>query len=516
MEVWQCLKILRKSEKTWFFGKEKNQEKKLIALNKISEIGYPSLIGNLIPFLKNNSEEIHIGTIQTIKVLFEKLKGKKEYYDSLKHCPISKNDIAYFETEFDKENFSLLMKVSSLNRNGYVREKAVGKLGELLTDDVLPFIIFRLADWIPNVRKVAKYELKKFVKAENHQELINNLSLFEWLQKVERTNLSETYNEVIEFLVVDNRTETLKSFHKINDKERRILAKELSERIQSDDEINQLINDKHFLIRLLTLNHFEKLTDNQKKKLLNDKSARVRQSALYKFKGGQDFESLLRNYLADKSGSIRHLSRFYLKEAGIDFKEFYTNNLNNNRQVIGSMLGLMDIEAKECESSLTPQLESDKVRYVKTAFYVLSNLKPSEVYEFAKSNLFTEKIGLRNQIIEYFGKNRNQDILKIVRDKYPNAGEEIKLSILKLFSRIGGYSSFPDLLIGTIDKSESVRNQARLYIQKWKSEAVSMFSKPNENEKKRAKKVFNFVNEAHIENKYFKNNPVEGLEFYIK
>lgn len=516
MEVWQCLEILRKSEKTWLFGKEKNQEKKLIALNQLSEIGYPSLISDLMPNLKGNSKEIQTGTIETIKVLFEKLKGKKAYYDSLKHCPISKNDIAYFETEFDKENFSLLMKVSSLNRNGYVREKAVEKLGELQTENVLPFIIFRLADWVPNVRNAAKHELKKFIKSENHQELINNLSLFKWLQKVERTDLSKTYKEIIEFLVIDSRTETIESFYKTNDKERRILAKELSEKIQSEDEINVLINDKHFLIRLLSLNHFDRLTNSQKKKLLSDKSARVRQRALYEYKGDKDFESLLINYLADKSGSIRHLARFYLKETGIDFKEFYTNNLTNNRQVIGSMLGLLDIEAKNCESYLTPQLENDKIRYVKTAFYVLSNLNPSEVFEFAKSNLFTERIGLRNQIIEYFGKNRNQDVVKIVRGKYSNADEEIKMSILKLFSRIGGYSSFPDLLIGTIDKSESVRNQARLYVQKWKSEAISMFSKPTVDEQERALKVFNFVNEAHIEKKYFNNNPVEGLDFFIK
>lgn len=516
MEVWQCLEILRKSEKTWFFEKEKNQEGKLIALNKISEIGYPSLIDNLIPFIKNQSKEIRIGTIQTIKVLFEKIKGKKAYYDSLKHCPISKNDIAYFETEFNKEDLSLLMKISSLNRNGYVREKAVLKLGELETENVLSFIIFRLADWVPNVRNAAKQELRKFIKSENHQELINNLSLFKWLQKVERADLSKTYKEVIEFLVIDSRAETIKSFQDINDKERRILAKELSERIQAEDELNILINDKHFLIRLLSLNHSDRLTDNQKKKLLSDKSARVRQKALYEYRGDKDFESLLKTYLADKSGSIRHLARFYLKEAGIDFKEFYINNLTNNRQVIGSMLGLLDIEAKDCESYLRPQLQSDKVRCVKTAFYVLSNLSPSEVLEFAKSNLFTERIGLRNQVIEYFGKNRNKDILKIVRDKYSNADEEIKLSILKLFSRIGGYSSFPDLLIGTIDKSELVRKQARLYVQKWKSEAISMFSKPTIDEQEKAIKVFNFVNEAHNEKKYFNNNPVEGLDFYIK
>ncbi len=92
-------------------------------------------------------------------------------------------------------------------------EKAVLKLGELQTENVLPFIIFRLADWVPYVRNTAKQELSNFIKLENHQELINNLSLFNWLQKVERTDLSKTYKEVIEFLVISCQSKTIKSFH---------------------------------------------------------------------------------------------------------------------------------------------------------------------------------------------------------------------------------------------------------------------------------------------------------------
>ena len=92
----------------------------------------------------------------------------------------------------------------------------------------------------------------------------------------------------------------------------------------------------------------------------------------------------------------------------------------------------------------------------------------------------------------------------------------MKLSILKLFSRIGGYSVLPDLLIGTIDDNESIRNQARIYVQKWKNEAVNMFRAPNEAEKDSVLKVYNYVNEIHLEKKYFKANPLEGLYFYIK
>lgn len=516
MAVWQYLETLKGSQKSWLFGKEKNQNKKLDALDQLSKIGHPSLISYLLPYLKEGSKQIQLGTLETIKVLFEKLKGKKAYYESLKHCPIKIGDIDYFDDQFNKEQFKLLMKISSLNRNGYVREKAVRKLGEMQTENVLPFIIFRLADWVPNVRNAAKQELKKFIKSKNHRELIDNLSLFHWLQKVERTDLSKTYDEVINFLVVDNKSETIKSFYETNDRERRILAKELSKTMYSEDEINILINDKHFLIRILALDHFDRISDNQKKKLLKDKSARVRYRTVYEHKGNTDFENLLEDFLSDKSGSIRHLARFYLKETGIDFHSIYTNNLTNNRQVIGSMLGLLDIQAKNCESHITPYLFNNKLRNVKTAFYVLSKLEPRSVIEFAKSNLFTEKIGLRNQIIEFFGNNHNQVVLGVARDTYSTADNDIKTSILKLFSLVGGYSSLPDLLIGTVDESESIRNRARQYVQQWKSEAISMFIKPSTDDRERIHKVFLYVNQIHIEKKHFQENPLKGLDFYIK
>jgi HEAT repeat protein len=516
MEIWNYIEILGKSKRTRLFGKEKNQAEKLFALNKLSKIGYPSIIYQLIPFLKDDSEKIRTETVQTIKILFDKLAGKKAYYESLKHCSISKSDIEYYKLKFDKNDFTFLMTICSLNSNGYVREAAVKKLSHTNNEAILPFIIFRLTDWVPNVRQVAEQGLRNFFQPKFLVGLITNLSLFNWLQKVQRTDLSGIYREVIYFLIVKNRNKIIQQFKKITDKERLILAKELSEQIQSKEEINLFINDKHFLIRLLTLNHFDKLTEGQKEKLLNDKSAKVRQSSLYCYKDNDKFQELLISYLADKSGSIRYLSRFYLKESKIDFREFYMKNLNEEKQVIGSLLGLLDIEAKDCYKYIKPYLESEKIRNVKTAFYVLSNLNPHESFNFAKTNLFTNKIGLRNLIIEYFGKNQNKEVLENARIHYQEADEEIKRSILKLYSKIGGYDVFPDLLIGTIDKIESIRNQSNLYVHKWKSEAISMFSKPNEAEKNRAIKVFHFVNEAHIKNEYFNTNLVEGLDFYIK
>ncbi len=517
MEAWDYIRILEKPNRALFFGKEKHHEEKLLALSKLSQLGYPRMICNLIPFLKDDSENIRAAALQTIQTLFEKLKSKTAYYESLKHCSISSLDIRYYRENYSEKEFIFLLKIASLNHNGYIREEALNLLGNSNDETVIPFIVFRLADWVENVRYLAEQELKKFFKPDYIFGLIDNLSLFQWLQKVERSDLSRIYNEVIDFLIEKNRAQTIRIFKKINDKERRILANEFSEDIQSNSELNLFLTDKHFLIRLLALEHFEKLIESQKVQLLKDPSGKVRQKTLYCYRGKKEFKNLLPNYLADSSGAIRHLARFYLKEEKLDYKDFYLNKLEEKNQIIGSLLGLLDIDARDCEENIKPYLNNEKVSIAKTAFYVLSNFNVGMVYQFAKENMFTSKVGLRKRILDYLGRYPSEEIINMAREKFKKESDEtLKLTILRLFSRIGGYAAFPDLLLGTIDKNETIRNHANLYVQKWRQEATSMFKQPTTEEKNRALKVFEYVKEVHQQKSYFESNPVKGLDFYLK
>ncbi|NME71094.1 HEAT repeat domain-containing protein [Flammeovirga aprica] len=515
-EIWRLLKILEEKERNWSFLPKKKPINKIKALSRLSVIGHPSLIIHLISYLREDSREIRIVTVQTIKQLFEKISGKKNYYNTLRYCPITEKDIAFYKNEFDRDHFIVLMKIASQNSNGYIREQALRDLGKLREQNILPFILFRLADWVPNIRVVANEALKGLVASEFHQELINNILLIKWLQIVGRVDLSEVYDFVIKFLVVDCREKTLEVFSTIKDKERRIIATELSKVITSEEEIKLLLSDKHFLIRLLTLNHFEILTENQKQTLLEDRSSLVRHNTLYHFKNSNNFESILKNYLADRSGNIRYLSRFYLKDTAIDFREFYIQNLINHHQEVGSMLGLLEIEAKDCVEYLTQYLSSDKIRLVKPCFYVLSILNPNEVLAFVKANIFTTQTGVKKLIINFIANSRDKELIAFVRNAYQDLNEENKLSILGMFSLIGGYTSLPDLMIGTIDEKEVVRNHAKLCINKWIQKASTLFIEPTGAERDRMVQTFNDVNEYHNENFVFKENPMDRVKFYIR
>ena len=92
MELWNYIQILEQKKQGWLFKKD-NVEERLNALAKILEFGYPSSIYNLIPFLKDDNIIIQQTTCDVIIELFRKIKTKKGFYDTLKHCNISKSDI---------------------------------------------------------------------------------------------------------------------------------------------------------------------------------------------------------------------------------------------------------------------------------------------------------------------------------------------------------------------------------------------------------------------------------------
>ncbi|WP_437921621.1 HEAT repeat domain-containing protein [Sphingobacterium sp. LRF_L2] len=516
MEIWQYIEILRQPNKTWFFSMD-NTSEKIDALTKIASDGYPSLIYSLTEFLKDDNKEIRETTCQTITHLFRKIDSKKGYYDTLKHCGISKSDIDFYEANFPKEQYVELLAISSLNGSGYVREKAVKKLSQVDSSRAIQFLIYRLADWVLSVRQAALNGIDNYKTTNYIDNLIENLPIFEWLQKVERTDLSGIYKDIIEFIASTNRTYVIGNFKKYPDKLRILLAKHISSLLRDNSqELNLFLTDKHFLIRNLVINHFDKLEQTEIEQLLNDKSANVRLQTLYCLKDQNGFETTVNKFLADYSATIRHFARFSLKQSNIDFAEFYNDNLQENIQVIGSLSGLAETGGKQYSETVKSYLKDKKIRVKKTAFLALCKLDEERAFDFAFANLDSKYLGLRNVIIEFLSHIPRQEVLTTAKGIYERGNYDLKKSMLKLFNKVGGWTAIPDLMIGTIDENENIRKLALGYLQIWRTRAVRLFSIPKQDEIDRAKQIFTFVKETHEDKQYFKTNPVDGLDFYFK
>lgn len=516
MEIWQYIEILRRPNKTWFFSKD-NTEEKINALTKIANDGYPSIISNLTDFLKDDNKEIRETTSKTIIHLFKKIESKKGYYDTLKHCGISKSDINFYETNFPKEQFVELLAISSLNGNGYVREKAVKKLSQVDSSRAIQFLIYRLADWVLPVRQAALKGIDNYKTTDYIDSLIENLPIFEWLQKVERTDLGGIYQDIVEFIASTNRAYVIGNFKKYPDKLRILLARHISSSLSDNpQELKLFLTDKHFLIRNLSIQHFDKLGKSEIEQLLNDKSANVRLQTLYCLKDQNGFETTAKKFLADNSATIRHFARFTLKQSINDFSKFYNDNLQESKQVVGSLSGLAETEGKQYSETVKAYLKDEKIRVKKIAFLALCKLDEESAYDFAFTNLDSQYLGLRNVIIDFLSHIPRQEVLTKAKSIYETGNYDLKKSMLKLFNKVGGWTAIPDLMIGTIDENENIRQLAFGYLQIWRTRAVRLFSTPKQGEIERAKQIFSFVNETHQDKQYFKTNPVDGLDFYFK
>lgn len=96
------------------------------------------------------------------------------------------------------------------------------------------------------------------------------------------------------------------------------------------------------------------------------------------------------------------------------------------------------------------------------------------MYYFAFSNLGKEFVGLRNLLIEFLSHIPRQKVLQKVRHIYSNERYELKEFMLKLFNKIGRWSTNANLMIGTIDVSENIRNISVGYVQEWKRYATRL------------------------------------------
>lgn len=203
------------------------------------------------------------------------------------------------------------------------------------------------------------YRAEKYLNS-----LIDNLPIIEWLQEIGRIDLEDVYRGFIEFIISTNR-DTIVNYKKYSDKLHLIIVKHISCSLNNIVELKILLDDMHFLIRSLALNHIDKLQENDIKLFLDDKSSKIRLNTLYLLKDRMDFAKIISDFIADESSSIRHLARFTLKNTISDFAELYSLHLKNNKHIIGSMLGLAEIIAYQYSSIIESYLSSSHIKVKK-------------------------------------------------------------------------------------------------------------------------------------------------------
>lgn len=489
-------------------------ENKLHALEQMYTGGHPSLIFHLISALYPAHNEAVRDTIcDTIIHLFRKNVHPASLYRELNHCEISRSAIDFFEATFDQQRLTYLLIISSLNSNGYTREKAVRKLGEIVDAAALPFLIHRLADWVKPVRQAAESAVLAYRRPSMVKAFIIHLPLLEWLQKVGRVDLSQI-RETLLLYIGRNRELVKRHFTRYPDKQRLLIARYLSTYYVDRSELLMYIADRSPLVRQVAIGHLALLEPADITMLLRDKVSRVRLSALRWLQKDPGFNMM--PFVADIAGGVREFARYQLKEQGIDFTAFYLDQLQQGQLLRGSLAGLTEMNARQHAGVVAPFLHHENNLVVKAAFAALRKLDEEAAYQFALKNMDHPATGFRHAMLDFLAVRANKTILDIAREYYINGPADLKHSMIRLFARTGGWSVAPDLMLGSIDPLPSIRQRSMRALQQWRKKATTLYTNISVTDRERALTILRFATEVHDQHSYFPNNPLHGLDFYFR
>lgn len=439
---------------------------------------------------------------ETINRLFNSVQvfKNKQLYETFRYLRINKADIKKFD-RFDKEIEVTLLCIASMNGNGYSREESLNRLIELQTQRTIPFILFRLADWVAPIRKKAEKAIKNFLVAENTIYFIQNHKLINWLLHVERTDLSELYNQIINSII--QRRLAPEQLKVLKEGDRFFYFKSLAKTGLIDMElINQMLTDKYYLIRILLIKHLDKVNDIKAVliKLLSDKSQKVRQGAVNLIANQEldDYETVLRDLIFDNSTSVRVDARRLLsKICDCDFVKIYQESLSNQNKIIGSILGLSEVSDKSEIPLFQKYLDSDRARIRTASLIGIYNLDSNIGTETAYQILETENPISTRRAAESLLATQGIDF-KRLRKLYDLTDSTGKKIILRLFNQFSGWSVAGDFLKALTDNDKKIQLMARVFLESWNNYTIRLATNQSPEDKDYVLSWYKKTNEKGI------------------
>ena len=520
-ELYRCIEILRKKPK-WFFQTE-NTAEKLHSLDMIKKIGTPSTIQVLIPFLKNDHFQIRNKAAEAIIHLFGKLQSQNDYDTALKHLPIERSDLDVYRVEFNENTYVQLLCISSSNRSGYVREKAVRELGCMKDPAGLKFVLLRLADWVGAVREAATAATSAFLTKDYVEHLLKQSTILKWLLTVERVDLTEIHERIVLFIFNQNRSEAfLEQLKRLEDSCRYWFYNTLLNRIQPNKQEIQIIrSDRNHLVRSALLRKssaFDTETRNEViLTFLRDPLATLRRDALEAgTKLGLVPEEKLISYLSDEGSAVRELSRFLLKGKGLDFAALYRQRVAKSQLLPGSLFGLSETGSKEDLSVFEHYLQSGNNKVMLACLTAIGKIDEGRAVGHALDLLTHPSGKLRDKAVDILAKSRNPKALQKVRQVYATTDYAAKKTILKLWHKIGGWIILGDLLLALSDENVYIRNLGWQQLESWKQKAYRLFTTPSTMDLERAQRIYNSIESDKLTLTPARDKLLSELAFFLR
>jgi HEAT repeat protein len=519
-EYIECIEVLQR--KPGWFRTESDTALKLDVLEKFRQKGSPSEIQGLIPFISDTNRTISLRTAEVAISLFDKLKSRNQLYESLKYLSIGTSDVDYFAAGFQVDISVKLLALCTLNRNGYIRQRAVKALAKTEHQNAIRFLILRIGDWVKNVDEAATISLTKFFTDENRMSFIRELDFIEALKNIERVDTRPQYQMIIDYLVDRPlTTQFYKTLH-VTDKIRLLYVKKCVERHGIDQElVTHMLSDRNFLIRIQALQYARHLDRAEQSglilRLLNDNSSQVRLSSLYYIKAeASSYYEVILNLTSDLSASVRDLARYLLRSYQLDFRDLYRKRIASETSKVGSILGLAEIGNSDDLDVLIALLNTKDTSIKLACLNGISKIDLQQGRIYALQLISDESNRIRKRCVDILSRSWDAEVMAETERIYVNANTSLKKSILVLYNSVGGWDVLGFLIRAVSERDSELRDLGWSFLQRWRERALRLFTKPAREAIDRAKGYYESANKPDQLSNSTRQALWDEIQYYLR
>jgi HEAT repeat protein len=400
------------------------------------------------------------------------------------------------------ERADLVLRLSSLHSNGYVREAAVRRLAHVRDGSELPYLLLRLNDWVSEVRGAAESAVLDRAVPEYAKHFAANLGLIVRLQRTQRIDQRSVLPAIASLLATpvaripmialmsaDLPLVRRAAFCFLAQSDPDDLTQVLSAALTVKDPVVRLWAARAAISRLKG-----QALRNVLDRLSSDRSGFVRREALAAwadvFPG--DAQRRLVTALMDGSAGVRGEARFRLRESGVDFPQLYRDAMatDSPARFVTALSGLVETGDPTDAERLAPLLSHPIAKVRRVAVRGLLVLGGERYVESGLNALADEAHSVSwaawSALAPYASVIAGSRLWAAVQTASP---DHARRNALRVLARLPKWDAVPYLLLAAVDGDETLASLGRQYLRRWNAKYNRTQTRPTGGQVERLKQV---------------------------
>ncbi|MCX5659741.1 MAG: HEAT repeat domain-containing protein [Planctomycetota bacterium] len=426
---------------------------RLHALARFAELGQPKHAGWIFHLLvEERDEELAAGAADAVRVLMRNVQPEDwtGAATAFRHLNLTNQSVARL-AQFTPDQAVHALGIATLSYSGYVREDALRRLGAIRHRDAFPYLVLRLADWVPPIRVIARDLLLAAIDADLGSRLHELVHLLPWMKRISRVDLNDVGEAIVRTLVLHHSDELRQGLDNESSRIRDFCYQALLVQPgKQPDLVEKALADPDLQIRLWLLRRIsaEPMAGAGRwmSRFLDDPIRQIRVNALQVIPGSllKELEPQIDPMIFDDSRSVREAARFCLGRNGArDFAGIYRACVRQegNQAGPGAVAGLAETGAVgDCE--MLQAFEAHPKAGIRAAALMgAGRLKPDEAMPRLVAGLDDRNAKVRLAAARGLIQNRASGTFEAVKAVLENGTRRGRLAAFGLLAQMGSWEA---------------------------------------------------------------------------